>query len=241
MRNLVRAGITVALLFLNLAAPLAQLAPGPFEDFRHRADQGDADAQFFLGFSYDRHDQDYAAAVGWYRKAADQGLAAAQHKLGFMYQYGRGVPRDYAAAVGWYRKAADQGLAPAQVNLGIMYQYSLGVPQDNAVAVGWYRKAADRGYPDAQNELGFMYENGRGVPQDFVSAHMWFNLAAKGRNAFATKNLDMVAAKMTPAQIGEAEKRFAEWRPLPAYSRDQSLPDPRSAPIAPPKSAPPRQ
>ena len=206
MRNLVRAGITVALLFLNLAAPLAQLAPGPFEDFRHRADQGDAHAQFILGFMYDHgHDQDYAAAVGW------------------------------------YRKAADQGLAPAQVNLGIMYQYSLGVPQDNAVAVSWYRKAADQGYADAQNELGFMYENGLGVPQDFVSAHMWFNLAAKGRNAFATKNLDMLAAKMTPAQIGEAEKRFAEWRPLPAYSRDQSLPDPRSAPIAPPKSAPPRQ
>ena len=82
--------------------------------------------------------------------------------------------------------------------------------------MGWYRKAADQGYADAQNSLGFMYENGRGVPLDFVSAHMWFNLAAKGRNAFATKNLDRLAAKLTPAQIGEAEKRLAEWRPLPA-------------------------
>jgi uncharacterized protein len=89
--------------------------------------------------------------------------------------------------------------------------------QDYAAAVGWHRKAADQGYAGGQHKLGFMYQYGRGVPRDFISAHMWFNLAAaKGRNAFATTSLDMVAAKMTPAQIGEAEKRFAEWRPLPA-------------------------
>ncbi len=42
----------------------------------------------------------------------------------------------------------------------------------------------------------------QGVPQDYVQAHMWFNLAA------ATKALDTVAKRMTPAQIAEAQLRL---------------------------------
>ena len=163
--------------------------------------------------------QDYAAAVSWYRKAADQGDADAQYNLGVMYDNGQGVPQDYAAAVSWYRKAADQGDADAQYNLGVMYDNGQGVPQDYAAAVSWYRKAADQGYADAQYNLGVMYDNGQGVPQDYVQAHMWFNLAAatsrkRGRDK-AVKNRDRVAAKMTPAQIAEAQKLAREWKPKP--------------------------
>ena len=51
------------------------------------------------------------------------------------------------------------------------------------------------------------------MPQDYVQAHMWFNLAAAKGNADAIKNRDIVTAKMTPAQISEAQKLARGWKP----------------------------
>jgi TPR repeat protein len=92
-----------------------------------------------------------------------------------------------------------------------MYENGRGVPQDYAAAVGWYRKAAEQGEAYAQYNLGVMYDNGRGVPQDYVHAHKWFNLAATSGNKIATKNRNIIAKKMTPAQIAEAQKLAREW------------------------------
>ena len=97
---------------------------------RRLADQGDALAQFSLGFMYDNGwgvPQDYAAAVKWYRKAAEQEDAKAQYNLGQMYRLGYGVQRDYDEAVRWFRKAAEHGDAEAQYNLGFMYEAGRGV------------------------------------------------------------------------------------------------------------------
>ena len=60
-----------------------------------------------------------------------------------------------------------------------------------------------------------MYEDGRGVPQDYVRAHMWFNLAASGASGhdWMIKYRDLVAAKMTPDQIAEAQRMAREWKP----------------------------
>jgi len=135
-----------------------------------------------------------------------------------MYEEGRGVPQDYAEAARWYRKAADQGGADAQNRLGLMYEKGRGVP-DYAEAVRWYRKAADQGHAGAQAKLGFVYEEGRGVSQDYVLAHMWLNLAASkltgdlGR--IAVESRDMVAKKMTAAQVAEAQRLAREWKPTP--------------------------
>ncbi len=80
------------------------------------------------------------------------------------------------------------------------------------------RKAAEQGHAEAQNNLGFRYANGEGVPQDYAQAHMWFNLAAsryptgEDRDQ-SVKNRDIVAERMTPAQISEAQKLAREWRP----------------------------
>ena len=90
--------------------------------YRVRAEQGDAKAQFRLGYIYYQGKgvpQDYAEAVRWYRKAADQGYAKAQYDLGYMYSQGKGVPQDYREATRWYRKAADQGDTRAQLALGL--------------------------------------------------------------------------------------------------------------------------
>ena len=73
-----------------------------------------------------------------------------------------------------------------------------------------------------------MYVDGAGVPQDYVQAHMWLNLAASRAlqqsslgslpisvgvtdRDMAVKNRDIVAEKMTPAQISEAQRLAREW------------------------------
>jgi S1-C subfamily serine protease len=155
--------------------------------------------------------QNYTEAARWYRKAAEQGDIAAINKLGGMYEWGRGVPQNYAEAVKWYRKSADKDATWGYYKLGGMYYLGRGVPQNYSEAARWYRKAAEQDDADAQLSLGVMYDNGQGVPQNYVQAHTWFNLAAshaadqKERDQ-ALKNRDIVAAKMTPAQIAEAQR-----------------------------------
>jgi uncharacterized protein len=77
--------------------------------YQKAADQGNAPAQFNVGFMYFNGlgvPQDYAAAMSWYRKAADQGNSAAQLNLGVMYLQGEGAPQDYVSAYMWFDLAA---------------------------------------------------------------------------------------------------------------------------------------
>jgi TPR repeat protein len=143
-----------------------------------------------------------------------------------MYNHGRGVPRDHAAAAAWYLKAADQGDTASQVKLGIFYGTGQGVSPDPAAAASWFRKAADQGEAAGQYNLGIMYASGKGVPLDYVQAHKWFSLASlrydasdKESREDAAKNRDMVATKMTPVQIAEAQKLARGWKPKADGSR----------------------
>jgi hypothetical protein len=99
-----------------------------------------------------------------------------------------------------------------------MYEFGLGVPQDYVEAVKWYQLGADQVYAKAQYNLGLMHANGRGVPQDFLQAHLWLDLAVHGLPALdpkdlndATANRDDIAARLTPEQLDEAQRRAREW------------------------------
>jgi uncharacterized protein len=143
---------------------------------------------------------------------AEQGHVFAQFYQGVTYFLGQRVPQDYKTAVKWYTLAAEQGYASAQNNLGLMYKNGQGVPQDYKTAVKWYTLAAEQGdaFDFAQFNLGVMYKNGQGVPQDYVRAHMWLNLAASTGDEDSIENRDIVAKKMTPSQIEEAQKLARE-------------------------------
>ena len=112
---------------------------------------------------------------------------------------------DYTTALREYTPAAKQGNADAQYSLGIMYDNGTGVIQDYRTAVKWWTLAAEQGHAYAQVNLGWMYNEGRGVPQDYVRAHMWYNIAASSGNKHAVKNRDIVARKMSPFSIEEAQ------------------------------------
>jgi len=81
-------------------------------EFRPLAEQGDADAQSYLGFMYHNGEgvlQNYKTAFKWYSLAAEQGHANAQHNLGVMYHNGEGVLQDYVYAHMWWNIAASNG------------------------------------------------------------------------------------------------------------------------------------
>jgi uncharacterized protein len=112
---------------LVLAVSFAgSVAAGPYDDaldayfnkedyattlrlIRPLAEQGHADAQYFLGTMY--HDgvgvpRDYATAASWYRKAAERWYVMAQGSLGGLYVQGHGVPQDDVLAHMWFILAA---------------------------------------------------------------------------------------------------------------------------------------
>ena len=149
-------------------------------------------------------------AAYWYLLAAKQGHARAQYNLGLMYRDGYGVPQDHKTAVKWLRLAAEQGNASAQTNLGAMYYLGQGVPQDDKTAVKWFRLAAEQGHSKSQSNLGVMYAVGRGVRKDYLYAHMWGNIDASNGNENGGKLRDIVAKKMTPADISAAQKLARE-------------------------------
>ncbi|MTW23223.1 serine/threonine-protein kinase [Allochromatium palmeri] len=151
----------------NFADGMAAFDRGDYQQafaiWQPLAEQGDANAQFYLGKMYFNGQgvaKDYSQALQWYRKSAKQGFAQAQNNLGSMYTNGEGVAQDDAQAVQWYRKAAAQGADLAQFNLGLMYAKGQGVAQDYSQAVQWFRKAAEQGDAEAQFSLGVMYANG---------------------------------------------------------------------------------
>src|SRR4030081_998724 len=59
---------------------------------------------------------------------------------------------------------------------------------------------------EAFYELGIMYASGRSVPVDLVSAHKWFNIAAMKGNADAARMRREIAAEMSDAEIGQAQR-----------------------------------
>jgi hypothetical protein len=119
---------------------------------------------------------------------------------------------DYATELAIVRPLAEQGFAFAQFNLGVLYDNGHGVPMDDQKAIEWYRKAAEQGLPQAQINLGIMYEEGEGGPADFVQAYFWYAMADSQGDSQGPQAKREIAAKMTPAQVAEAEQKVKEWR-----------------------------
>ncbi len=166
--------------------------------FREPAEQGDAAAQYWLGYMYWKGDgvpKDAAEAVKWFRAAAEQGDGDAQYRLAYMYRNGEGVAKNGAEAATWFRKSAEQGNPAAQHRLGDLYRRGAGVVRNDAAAVKWFGKSAEQGNPDAQYNLGFMYSEGRGVRKDLAEAVDWFRKSAEQGDADAQYRLGGMLAR----------------------------------------------
>lgn len=83
-----------------------------FPIWKARAENGDLDAQNFLGVHYLLAlgvKRDFVLAKKWYEKAAIKGHPDAQRNLGLMYESGHGMPRDFENAFIWFYAAHRQG------------------------------------------------------------------------------------------------------------------------------------
>ncbi|MCA0304932.1 MAG: SEL1-like repeat protein, partial [Proteobacteria bacterium] len=61
-----------------------------------------------------------------------------------------------------------------------------------------------------------LYEKGVGVPRDPILALMWATLAAAQEDEEAIKLRDRLAKAMGPAQVNEAKRLAAAWKPAGA-------------------------
>ena len=188
---------------------------------RTRATAGNVVAQFSLGAMHYYGDKDTAQGIEWFRKAAAQAYAPAEFQMGQLYDFGFGVAQDDGTALEWYSRAAEHGSAAAQRAVGDFYRKGRGIPADLAKAAAWYRRGADGDDVRAQNQLGEMYFTGTGVPLDYASAYFWYSVAAgqaplldNRKGLLELRNI--AAARMTPEQLAQAERRVAEWKP-PAH------------------------
>lgn len=91
-----------------------------------------------------------------------------------------------------------------------MHATGQGQPQNDAEALKWFREAARGGHALAQCNLGILYAKGRGVPRDKVRAWVWFHFAAGQGDSKARANKAVIAASMTPDDLGRARKAAME-------------------------------
>jgi len=186
--------------------------------FKQAADLGNADAQLWYGISLYRGlgglATDKAAALPWLRRAAEQGQSSAQIWIGDFYANGEMVDKDQYQAIGWYRKSALQMHPIGQRNLGVAYARGNGVARDDGEALKWLLSAAYLRDAIAEEWVGAFYEQGRGglVP-DLVAAHMWYTLALARdpQRSSAKTSGERVAAKLSPAQLAEAQNKARQW------------------------------
>ena len=185
------------------------------DEWRPLAEQGNAVAQYNLGYMYDRNlgvladPKNCSEAVRWYRLAANQGYAGAQYQLGVKYDGSWCTAPDDTKAVKWYRLAANQGVADAQYQLGTKYNDGLGVRQDFSKAVKWYQLAANQRVVGAQYQLGEKYMFGEGIRQDYAKAAEWFRLAAEQGHGIAQYNMGQLLRR--GLGVGQSYEQAAYW------------------------------
>lgn len=148
---------------------------------RGLAENGDTQAQYALGYSYERGfgvPQDYAQSARWYRLAADKKHYWARINLGLLLARGRGLPQDKSKAKEWINLAAEQSGPKERYEIGLLFS-GLDPVFDAALAFRWLHDAALQGFPKAQKTLAKNYSIGRLISKDYKKAEFWMLKAAE--------------------------------------------------------------
>jgi TPR repeat protein len=183
-------GLVIACAGLALAAAAPPQVDIPA--LEAKAAKGNAYAMQNLGDSYyfaQGVEQNFDAALRWYRAAVAKGNAVAMERLGQMAEGGSGGPQDYAEAFRWFQAAAKAGDAQAMLELGQAYDSGMGVAEDSVAAVRWFRASAALGNKIAMESLAICYKYGSGVPKNDALAVRWLRKAAALGSYSAKKDL----------------------------------------------------
>lgn len=139
------------------------------------AHQGQSEAQFWLGLSYEAQN-DYPHAKLWLRKAAAQGSDQAQVSLGLiayeadtLYAPPMESYKFYQEAEYWFTQAANKGNGEAMLYLGTLFTTLVSIT-DNVIAGMWYGLAAQH-LPEGPDKKDS--QSGLTKIKNSVSAQEW--------------------------------------------------------------------
>ena len=150
--------------------------------------------------------QDFDKAAILFRKVAPAGNAYARSVLGT-----RAVPRPPAPP-----KTAEKPPTIAELPLPTGVTPARKKPAPPPSRFRKFLAAAESGDGNAQSQVAYMYATGQGVKRNLIEAHKWANLSASRlapgdvRDA-SIANRNAAAAKMSPAEILEAQQRARDW------------------------------
>ncbi|MDD3535010.1 MAG: tetratricopeptide repeat protein [Candidatus Cloacimonetes bacterium] len=143
-------------LYLNISEASKESERNAFFWMKKAADQGNTEAEFYLGFLYSGGigvKKDPAEAFQWYKKAADKGDPDAQLELAFCYDKGKVVKKDPKEAMLLLQLAAEQGNEYAMFHLGAKYILGNDMEQDLNEAFFWMLLSALYGNDAAHNAI----------------------------------------------------------------------------------------
>ncbi|MFO0922601.1 MAG: tetratricopeptide repeat protein [Pirellulales bacterium] len=143
------------------------------QDLEQGVAEGDPEAQFELGRTYDEGDGveiDLTRAAELYRQAADQHHPLAATFLGIAYQSGRGVETDLEKAVPYFDIGIDGEHPLALYCKAECLLNGWGIAEDPSQAVSLLQRGADVGDAICLFRLAECYELGLGVNADLDRA-----------------------------------------------------------------------
>jgi len=204
--------------------------------WRTAAEKGDLLSAAWLGSIYNEGEglaPDRDEAMRWFKAAGDRALDRAADGRGSEEEqgwatltmsalgdaYACGVLCDPTESFRWHSLAAERGNTTSMVELAQLYREGSGVEKNLTKMVGWYRKAAENGNDLGKVELADCYREGLGVPRDYVQAYAWLKRCKSFMlEHFAPGKLELLAGKMTPEQVAQAERLADERTSAPATS-----------------------
>jgi TPR repeat protein len=145
------------------------------------ADQGDTVAQRTLGTFYANGycvNQDYSAAIRWYKKAASNGDGISMRELGNIYGRGYGVEPNLEETLKWLQLAEENGQVVGRV-YGLLYLDGVLVSKSIGRAYSLFLQAAEQGDPAAQYIVSMEYFRGKHLMKNPEAALMWLTRSAE--------------------------------------------------------------
>lgn len=100
---------------------IERLMKSQFDLLKQNAEGGNAEAQFYYSYNFNRYKGRAGHYLKWLKKSAEQGYVFAQYLLAQCHGSGDGAPIDTKECIKWLTKAAMQGMGDAQLDLVRIY------------------------------------------------------------------------------------------------------------------------
>lgn len=135
-------------------------------------------------------EQNFGAALTWFKRGLANGDAFCQHEMGLMYLHGYGVNQNAFKAASFFKAAAEQDYPAAETRLGALFLDQ----GDVQAAVRYFDLAARWGWMEAFYYLAEMSNNGVGRQRHCGMAAAYYKMVAERAEAIHTSFTESNAA-----------------------------------------------